>query len=135
MMITIPADTTLIGEIRSKGRIRVDGRIEGKGEIDGTLLLTRHCVWKGEVTADEIIIEGTVEGDIIARKQVAIHPQAKVRGSIVCPKIEIMQGASFTGSLKMGRPAAPIGLIENKNTLEGKKGAQLKAVPAKAVGQ
>jgi cytoskeletal protein CcmA (bactofilin family) len=136
MMITIPAETTLIGEIRSKGRIRIDGHVEGKGEIDGLLLLTRSCVWKGKLTADEVIVEGTVEGDIIARKRLEIHANAKVTGSIVCPNVEIMAGASFTGNLKMSRPKPPIGLLENQKKKQAQVKKQLEqAVTAKAVGE
>jgi cytoskeletal protein CcmA (bactofilin family) len=136
MMITIPAETTLIGEIRSKGRIRIDGHVEGNGEIDGLLLLTQHCVWKGKLTADEVIIEGTVEGDIIARKKLAIYPNAKVSGSIICPNVEIMAGASFTGDLMMSRPKPPIGLLENQQKKKGQIEKELKqAVTAKAVGE
>ena len=135
MMITIPAETTLIGEIRSKGRVRIDGHVEGKGEIDGLLLLTRHCVWKGKLTADEVIIEGTVEGDVIARKKLEIRPQARITGSIICPSIQIMEGATFTGNLKMSKPKPPIGLLENKQKKQQQVQEQLKqAVAAKAVG-
>lgn len=134
MMITIPAETTLIGEIRSKGRVRIDGHVEGKGEIDGLLLLTRQCVWKGKLTADEVIIEGTVEGDVIARKKLEIRPQARVTGSIICPSIQIMEGATFTGNLKMSKPLPPIGLLENKQKKQQVQEQLKQAVSAKAVG-
>lgn len=137
MMITIPAETTLVGELRSKGRIRVEGHIEGNGDIDGLLLLTNQGVWKGKLVADEVIIEGTFEGDIIARKRLELYPQARVNGRFVCPAITIREGAKINGEMKMKAPDAPIGLLENRNTRETPvKGEEEKAtVAVKAVGE
>jgi cytoskeletal protein CcmA (bactofilin family) len=118
-MITIPANTTLIGEIRSAGRIRIEGRVEGTGDIDGLLLLTNECVWKGKLTADVVIIEGTVEGEIIAREKLEIHAKSNINGKVTSPLISIAEGAVVNGTLKMGKPEAPIGLIhKQKEQLE-----------------
>lgn len=124
-MIIIPAGTTIIGELRSKGRIRVDGRVEGVGDIDGLLLITKDCVWKGKITADIIVIEGTVEGEIIARQRLKVHTNSHVSGNITSPQIQIEEGALISGRLYMRKPDAPIGLLENRS----------KKKPNEAIGQ
>ncbi|MDH5544361.1 MAG: polymer-forming cytoskeletal protein [Gammaproteobacteria bacterium] len=134
MMTTIPAETTLIGEIRSKGKMRIEGHVEGTGDIDGMLLLTRQCVWKGKIIADVVIVEGTMEGDIIARQKLEIYSNAKISGSIICPKISIMEGASVNGTLRMKQPEPPIGLLESKARKDKKAQAEEKRT-AKAVGE
>ena len=68
-MIRIPANTTIVGELRSSGEVRVDGRFQGEGDIDGTLILTQTCVWVGKAIAEVVIVEGVIEGDIIERKK------------------------------------------------------------------
>lgn len=135
MMITIPAETTLIGELRSKGRIRVEGHVEGTGDVEGLLLLTDSCVWKGKIIADVVIIEGNFDGDIIARKKLEVHPKARVNGHFLCPEITIREGARVTGELNMRPPEAPIGLLENRAQKAQESARPNKVVKAKtAVG-
>jgi len=113
-MIRIPENTSIIGELRSSGEVRVDGRFQGTGNIDGTLILTESCVWVGKAVANTIVIEGIVEGDIIAKTKLLIGSKAKIRGSIKTPKIEIAYGAKLRCHISMSKPQAPVGLLEHK---------------------
>ena len=100
-MMTVSSDTTIIGALRSKGRIKVDGRVEGDGEVDGMVLLSPDSYWKGSVSADIVIVEGTVDGDILARNKLEIHPNARINGRLFSPMIFIGNGARVTGDVRM----------------------------------
>ncbi len=110
-MITIPVDTRIIGEIKSKGPICIEGHVSGKGEINGYLLLGTSCLWQGDVVAESIFIEGRIEGNIIAKKQISIASGAVINGDIFCPNILIVSGAVINGQLNMKKPEAPIQFI------------------------
>ncbi len=112
-MIRIPADTTIIGEFRCKGTVQIEGRIDGTGNIEGTLLLSKAGVWTGKISADVLVIEGTVEGEIIARRRVRLGQTARVSGRISCPHISIAEGAVVNASIVMRKPE-PIPLLEHK---------------------
>jgi len=112
-MITIPSNTTIIGEFRSSGRVCFQGNFEGKADIDGMLVITHTAVWKGRVCADRVVIEGNIEGDVIARQVVEIGPNAVINGTVTSPKISIDQGGKINGKMNMQAPD-PIGLLDWK---------------------
>lgn len=112
-MVTISAETTLKGELKSKGRLRVDGRIEGDGEVDGTVMLSERGRWTGNIAADIVVIQGTVEGDVTGWTKVEVHPKARVKGRLLSPTILIHPGAQINGDLLMRTPAA-LRLLEDK---------------------
>jgi len=123
-MIRIPENTTISGEMRSSGEVRVDGRFDGTGIIDGTLFLTQSCVWLGKVIADTIIVEGTVEGDIIARKKLIVGSQAEIQGNIKSPAVKIAKGAKLNCDINIGKLEPPVALLEHlvtTNSLSSKK--------------
>lgn len=124
-MIRIPAETTIVGEFRTKGSVQIDGRVDGLGNIGGTLLLTKDSVWTGKVCADVLIVEGTVEGEIVARRRLKLGHTARVTGRIVCPQIQIAEGAVVSGAIMM-RKAEPIPMLEHK----ARKTVELPYLPA-----
>lgn len=113
-MIRIPKNTTIVGELRSSGEVRIDGRFEGQGLIEGTLILTESCVWIGDITADTVVIEGVVEGDIIARKKLLVRPHARIYGNVKSPAIDISNGAKLFCHIDMLKPGEPTALLEHK---------------------
>ncbi|MDH5257321.1 MAG: polymer-forming cytoskeletal protein [Gammaproteobacteria bacterium] len=117
-MIRIPENTTIVGELRSSGEVRVDGRFQGEGNIDGILLLTQTCVWVGKAIADIIVVEGIIEGDVIARKKLLVGPHARIRGSIKTPVMKIAKGAKLRCHIDMHKMELPTGLLEHKPVAE-----------------
>lgn len=113
-MIRIPENTTIVGELRSSGEVRVDGRFQGNGQVDGTLMITETCVWVGKAIADTVVIEGIVEGDVIARKKLLVGRNAKIRGSIKAPSVKISYGAKLRCHIDMQGPLKPAGLLEHQ---------------------
>ena len=53
------------------------------------------------MTADVIVVEGRVEGDLKAQVSIAVRPKANVRGNLEAPVVNIAEGAKFNGSIKM----------------------------------
>ena len=117
-MIRFPVNTTIIGEIRCKGAVRVDSRIEGEGNIQGVLLISKSCVWVGKITADKVIIEGTVEGEIIARQKIQLSSSAKVTGNIIAPEMLIAKGAIINSKVDIAKIRIPVELI---NSIKARK--------------
>ncbi|MDH5378204.1 MAG: polymer-forming cytoskeletal protein [Gammaproteobacteria bacterium] len=123
-MIVIPENTTFIGELRSSGRLRIDGHFEGDGYIDGLLVISSTCVWKGKAVADVIVVEGVVEGELVARRKLEFCSRADVSGTITSPEIAIARGARVTGELRMAAPQPPIGLVDLRK-VSGSNDAEL----------
>jgi len=113
-MIIIPAGITVIGELRSSGIVRVDARIEGNGFIDGLVMLTKKCVWQGNLVAEEIFVDGTIEGNITAHKKIHLNQKCNVTGSVHCPKVIIHDGAKIDAKFYMKKPDTAINLSKKK---------------------
>ena len=61
----IGQDSIIRGEIISKGVVRLDGTLEGSIQAD-YLILGRSGSVKGDMSAREIVVDGTFEGDLHA---------------------------------------------------------------------
>ena len=109
---TISADLTITGNLKTTGDIQVEGTIEG--DIRAHLLTVGNgATIKGEVIADDVVINGRVVGRVRGLK-VRLTSTAKVEGDIIHKTIAIESGAHFEGSvqrqddpLSSGRPAIP----------------------------
>jgi cytoskeletal protein CcmA (bactofilin family) len=55
----------------------------------------------GKITADSLIIDGFVKGEIQATQKVWITPRARVLGSIQTPSLKVDPGAIFEARVKM----------------------------------
>jgi len=53
------------------------------------------------VEALQVVVEGTIEGDVRADKSVSVTETANMIGNITSPSVTILQGAKFNGSVDM----------------------------------
>lgn len=56
---------------------------------------------QGTITAEEVIVEGTVEGEINATNRILIRSGGKVDGPIQTRKILLEEGSIHNGSIKL----------------------------------
>jgi cytoskeletal protein CcmA (bactofilin family) len=96
--------------------LRVDGIVNGNihaAEDDASILvISEIAAITGEITADHIIINGTVKGPIHARKMLELQPKARIDGDVQYAALEMHQGALIAGQLR------PILIGEEKPTLK-----------------
>lgn len=95
-------NTELQGDIIFSGGFHIDGKIKGNvraHEPSSLLTLSEQGVVEGEVRVPNIILNGTVIGDIYASERVELAPNAKVTGNVYYNLIEMAIGAAVNGSL------------------------------------
>ena len=95
---------TIIGDIETDGTLRIDGRLEGSVRRGGIVILGVGASVKGNISANEVIVGGTVEGDIRAVQRVELQPSAVVTGDVEAGTILIQEGGALRGRLFV-RPA------------------------------
>lgn len=104
------------GNIVFTDGLRVDGIVNGNiyaAEEDASILvISEIATITGEITADHIIINGSVKGPIHARKMLELQPKARIDGDVQYAALEMHQGALITGQLR------PILIGEEKPTLK-----------------
>ena len=94
------------GDIEFSGGLRIDGRVTGNVRVvpgaKASLSISEHGVIEGSVEAPQVVLNGSVNGDIVASERVVLGAKARVRGNVSYGVIEMALGAEITGRLIPG---------------------------------
>ncbi len=94
--------TTLTGETEFHAMLRVDGHLIGTVSSEaGTLIIGTNGQVDANVMVAAAMINGTVNGDIIASEKLQLGRTARVTGNIHSPRLIIEEGAILEGSCSM----------------------------------
>ena len=93
--------TTFTGKIGGDGHCIVHGEIVGDCDLKGTLVLGEKGHWKGDIVAENILLAGTVEGNVSAKEKIEIVSTARVKGTITSKVMAIAEGAIHDGEIRM----------------------------------
>jgi cytoskeletal protein CcmA (bactofilin family) len=85
------------GKLTFEGTVRIDGKLSGEIFSDDVLVVGEGAEVHAEIDIGEIIIQGTVVGNIRAKRGVEIHGPGRVRGDITTPSLQIDKGVIFEG--------------------------------------
>ena len=106
------------GDVEFSGGLHLEGRVMGNVRSDGdepaTLSVSDTGVIEGSVVVDNVVLNGTVRGDIRASGRVVLGAQSKVQGNVYYGVIEMALGAEITGKLVSAPPVAKIEAVETK---------------------
>src|SRR6266487_1963986 len=89
------------GKLTFEGTVRVDGKLSGEIFSDDVLVVGEGATVSAEIDVGVIIVEGSVNGNIRAKRAVELHAPARVRGNIETPSLYIDKGVIFEGHCKM----------------------------------
>jgi len=104
----------IVGKIAGKGAYVFCGRVEGDCDIDGPVTLAEGGHWVGTLRGTDVVVAGTVEGDVIAAQRVEIAGTAKVTGSLSGNSIAVAEGAIIEGEIKVTSGAKPLKFEEKR---------------------
>lgn len=95
----------LKGELVGNEELLVEGEFEGTIDLgECTLTVGPQGRVKADIRAREIIIEGTVSGNLCASDRLQISKSGNVVGDLVAARIVIEDGAYFKGSIDIQKP-------------------------------
>jgi len=97
----VGANTEVTGNITSKGIIRIDGKVIGNVSIQGDLFLGENSSIKGDITASNIHLAGSLEGNAFSSGLLKLLPTSKLFGDIQVKSFVCDEGSIFEGSCKM----------------------------------
>src|SRR5215831_9841383 len=89
------------GKLTFEGTVRIDGKLSGEIFSDDVLVIGEGATVSAQIDVGVLIVEGTVNGDIRAKRAVELHAPARVRGNIETPSLYIDKGVIFEGNCKM----------------------------------
>ncbi|HET7921743.1 MAG TPA: polymer-forming cytoskeletal protein [Gammaproteobacteria bacterium] len=112
-------NTVITGDLRFSGGLHVDGTVQGnvsaEAGTDSVLSLSQHGLIKGEVRVPNVMINGTVEGDIHAETRLDLGAEARVNGDVYYSLIEMAVGAAVNGKM-LHKPAGQVPKLTHQSS-------------------
>jgi cytoskeletal protein CcmA (bactofilin family) len=100
----------IIGALSFSGSVDIDAEVEGEIVAKERLTIGECAQLKAKISGVDVIVRGTVQGDITATRSLLLRKPAKVIGNISSPQLSIEDGVIFEGKCSM-----PTKLDSSKN--------------------
>ncbi len=102
--------TTFEGKLTFEGTVRIDGKLKGSVFSDDVLIIGEGAHVEAEIDIGEIIIQGTLVGNVRAKRGIEVLAPGRVKGDLTTPSLQIEKGVIFEGRSFMegvaaGKPA------------------------------
>jgi cytoskeletal protein CcmA (bactofilin family) len=106
--------TSITGDVTFSGGLHLDGAIRGKvigeAETRATLTVSELGTVEGDVRVENLILNGTVVGDVHVGERVELANNARVTGTVYYRLLEMAMGAQVNGQLVRVDDDAPHGI-------------------------
>ncbi len=114
------------GDLRGDEDLRIEGNVSGTVQLKNSeLTIGKGGKVKAGVYAKSIAVDGETTGDLHATECVSVHANARVQGNIIAPRVSIVEGAHFKGSIEMD-PEAVERALGKSTTRTAKKAVEAK---------
>ena len=95
------AGTVYQGKLTFQGAVRVDGMFSGEITSDGSLIAGKDSVLEAALNVGELVLSGTLTGEVRAKRRVVIHKGGILTGKVVSPALVVDEGAILEGEIHM----------------------------------
>lgn len=89
------------GNFKAQAFARIDGQVTGDVTVDEGLILGEKGIVNGNIITKEIVVYGTVTGDI-QTTSLEIRATGKITGTITTQTLLVETGGVYNGLLSMG---------------------------------
>lgn len=110
----IGSGTTVTGDLAFRGGLHLGGRIvgdvHGEAGAGSSLTIGAEGVIEGCVHVDELVLNGTVRGDVTVRERIELGATAQVDGNVIYKVLQMAAGARVNGRMihqPLGQQALP----------------------------
>jgi cytoskeletal protein CcmA (bactofilin family) len=89
--------TLLVAHILYSGWLRIEGEVVGSVRAEpgrgGRLVVGRDARVRGKISAPEVIVHGTFEGQLSSSGHIEVRRTAHIRGTVLYRSVELAPGA------------------------------------------
>jgi cytoskeletal protein CcmA (bactofilin family) len=97
----------IIGDVSSNEELYVDGELEGRLDLKNRLTIGPESKVNANIKAREVVVFGSVRGNVDAEERIALRAGATIVGDIKTAGIIIEDGAYFKGGIDISKTDAP----------------------------
>jgi cytoskeletal protein CcmA (bactofilin family) len=105
------------GELTGEGDVQVQGQLEGKINLIGTVVILEGALVRADITATEILVGGSVRGNLTASGKVELSPTGHLVGDIRSKALIVREGAAVNGRINVEVPLSPVGVFAEMTRL------------------
>jgi len=99
---TIGQSVVIKGEISGTEPLYIDGHIEGKISFAGSrVTVGRHGEVVANITAKEVVVMGTVKGNVECSERLDMRAEGSLTGDVVTRLISVEAGAVMKGGIEV----------------------------------
>src|SRR5512142_3024195 len=88
---------TFEGKLTFEGTVRIDGKFKGEVFSDDVLVIGEGAEVEAKIDIGDVIIQGSVTGNISAKRSIEIHAPGRVKGDLHTPVLQVDKGVIFEG--------------------------------------
>jgi cytoskeletal protein CcmA (bactofilin family) len=111
----------IIGEVTSDEELYLDGDLDGKLNLNNRLTIGPNSKVNANIKAQEIIVFGTIKGNVESESRVSLRTGASIVGDIKTAGIVIEDGAYFKGGIDISRNGEAKGAPKAQGASAGQK--------------
>jgi cytoskeletal protein CcmA (bactofilin family) len=89
------------GKLSFQGAVRIDGQFTGEIRSEGTLILGKDAQVKGDIQVNQLVLSGTIRGDVVVSGKTVMHKTADFQGNLTTKNLIMEEGALLQGSIIM----------------------------------
>jgi len=132
---TIGSSLYIKGEISGSEALYIDGRIEGKITMrDSRITIGRNGKVDASIIARDVVVMGTVKGNIECSDRVDIRGEGSVTGDVSTMRISVEDGAVLKGGIEVRSGEQKKNQQQQGKTTEAPKTSQPEHALAAPVG-
>jgi cytoskeletal protein CcmA (bactofilin family) len=95
-----PRDS-LVGTLTVDGDVRIEGTLDGEASATGEVTVHSTGTVRAQISARDIVVNGAVEGSVVARELVTLGEGASFAGEIHAARLRVDDGATVNGAIRM----------------------------------
>ena len=116
---SIASTITIMGEITGSESLFIDGCVEGNVNLpDNHVTIGRNGQIRGNIAAGDIVVMGSVRGNVTASNRVDIRADGNVTGEVVAARLSVEVGASCMGRFNIHLNTTD--LVDNADSIVNK---------------
>ncbi len=89
------------GKLTFRDTVRIDGKFRGEITSENTLVIGDTGEIEATVRSNNVVVSGTVVGNIFAAQKLTLHKSARVEGDVEAATVVMEEGAHMNGRIAM----------------------------------
>jgi len=105
----IGEDVEITGGVKSGSGIQFDGKLNGDLTCNASATIGGSSAVKGNLTAENVLVSGQVNGNIVAKDKIELKSTARLHGDIRSRRLTVEDGVTFVGKVDVNPAGSQAG--------------------------